>query len=60
MANGLKWEVQERGETRSPLVHEMLAVNDNERIHLLLGDEPGSHGGFSKRGRSTDYAVVGG
>lgn len=54
------FEIKELGKALDPLVHELLAMDENESVDAALCDEPGRENGFSEGGGGgKDTGLVG-
>jgi hypothetical protein len=53
-----RWQIQEHRQPLMPLIEQLLAVNQNQRIDLAIRDQPGGNGSLSKSRWSAQDAFV--
>ena len=57
--NRFRREAEEGRESLDPLVEKLAAMNEDERVHAALGDQPRSHDGLAEcRGRGQHAGLV--
>jgi hypothetical protein len=58
MSDRLGWQIQKHAEAFLPLVEQLLPVNDHQRVHFALRNQPCRNGGLPECRRSAQDAFV--
>ena len=57
-ADGLRGQVEERREPLDPLVQQLPAMDEHQRVDAAAGDQPGGDHGLAERRRGGQHAGV--